>query len=60
MAPKSKNYTPFPYTLLHVDTVGFTFDVLLPVEVVLLGGGIGPWFLGVDVDVMLDCCDAII
>ena len=43
-----------------VDTVGFAFDVLLPVEIVLLGGGIGPWFLGVDVDVMLDCCDAII
>ena len=43
-----------------VDTVGFTFDVLLPVEVVLIGGGIGPWFLGMDVDVMLDCCDAII
>ena len=43
-----------------VDTVGFAFDVLLPVEVVLLGGGIGPGFLGVDVDVMLDCCDAII
>ena len=25
-----------------VDTVGFAFDVLLPVEVVLPGGGIGP------------------
>ena len=43
-----------------VDTVGFAFNVLLQVEVVLLGGGIGPGFLGVDVDVMLDCCDAII
>ena len=43
-----------------VDTVGFAFDVLLPVEVVCLGGGIGSGFLGVDIDVMLDCCDAII
>ena len=43
-----------------VDIVGVAFDVLLPVEVVLLGGGIGPGFLGVDIDVMLDCCDAII
>ena len=43
-----------------VDTVGVAFDVLLPVEVVLLGGGIGPGTLGVDVDLMLDCCDAII
>ena len=43
-----------------VDTVGFTSDVLLPVEVVLPGGDISPGLLGVDVDVMLDCCDAII
>ena len=43
-----------------VDTVRFTFDVILPVEVVLLGGGIGPGLLGVDVDVVFDCCDAII
>ena len=43
-----------------VDTVGFAFDVVLPVEVVLHGGGLGPGLLGVDVDVMLDCCDAII
>ena len=43
-----------------VDTVGFAFDVLLSVEVVLSGGGIGPGLLGVDVEVMLDCCDAII
>ena len=42
------------------DTVGFAFDVLLPVEVVHLGGGIVSGFLGVDIDVMLDCCDAII
>ena len=41
-----------------VDTVGVAFDVVLPVEVVLLGGGIGLGFMGVDVDVMLDCCDA--
>ena len=41
-----------------VDTVGIAFDVVLPVAVVLLGGGIGPGF--VDVEVMLDCCDAII
>ena len=40
-----------------VDTVGVAFDGLLPVEVVLL---CGPGLLGVDVDVMLDCCDAII
>ena len=40
--------------------MGVAFDVLLPVEVVLLGGGIGLWFLGVNVDVMLECCDAII
>ena len=30
-----------------VDTVGFAFDVLLPVEVVLLGAGIGPGFFWV-------------
>ena len=40
-----------------VDTVGVAFDVVLPVEVVLLGGGIGLGFMGVDVEVMLDCCD---
>ena len=43
-----------------VDTVGFAFNVLLPVEVVCLGGGISSGSLGVDVDVMPDCCDAII
>ena len=43
-----------------VDTVGFAFDVLLPVEMVHLSGGIGSGFVGVDIDVMLDCCDAII
>ena len=43
-----------------VDTVGVAFDVVLPVAVVLLGGGIGPGFVGVDVEVMFDCCDAII
>ena len=43
-------------TCAGVDTVGVAFDVLLPVEVVLLGGGIGSGFLGGDVDVMLDCC----
>ena len=42
-----------------VDTVGVAFDVVLPVEVVLHGGGIGPGLLGVDVEVMLDCFDAI-
>ena len=44
-----------------VDTEGFAFDVFLSVEVVHLSGGIGFGFLGgVDIDVMLDCCDAII
>ena len=44
-----------------VDTVGLAFDVVLPIEVVLLGGVIGSGVeVGVDVDVMFDCCDAII
>ena len=44
-----------------VDTVGLAFDVFLPIEVVHLGGGIGSGVLVVvDVDVMFDCCDAII
>ena len=44
-----------------VDAVGFAFDVFLPIAVVHLGGGIGSGVLvGVDVDVMFDCFDAII
>ena len=44
-----------------VDTVGLAFDVVLPIAVVLLGGVIGSAVeVGVDVDVMFDCCDAII
>ena len=44
-----------------VDTVGFAFDVVLPIAVIHLGGGIGSGVLvGVDEDVMFDCCDAII
>ena len=44
-----------------VDTVGLAFDVVLPIAVVRLGSGIGSGVVvGVDVDVMFDCCDAII
>ena len=44
-----------------VDTVGLAFDVVLPIAVVHLGGVIGSGVVvGVDVDVMFDCCDAII
>ena len=44
-----------------VDTVGLAFDVVLPIAVVHLGGGIGSGVVvGVDVDVMFDYCDAII
>ena len=44
-----------------VDTVGFAFDVVLPTAVVHLGGGIGSGVLvGVEVDVIFDCCDATI
>ena len=44
-----------------VDTVGLAFDVVSPIAVVHLGGGIGSGLeVGVDVDVMFDCCDAII
>ena len=44
-----------------VDTVGLAFDVVLPIVVVHLGGGICSGVeVGVDVDVMFDCCDAII
>ena len=44
-----------------VDTVGLAFDVVLPIAVVRLCGGIGSRVVvGVDVDVMFDCCDAII
>ena len=40
--------------------MGFAFDVVLPIAVVHSGGGIGSGVLvGVDVDVMFDCCDAI-
>ena len=44
-----------------VDTVGLAFDVVMPNEVVLLGGVMGSGVeVGVDVDVMFDCCDSII
>ena len=44
-----------------VDTVELAFDFVLPIAVVLLGGGISSGVeVGVDVDVMFDCCDAII
>ena len=44
-----------------VDTVGLAFDVVLPTAVLLFGGSICSRIkVGVDVDVMLDCCDAII
>ena len=44
-----------------VDTVGLAFHVVMPIEVVLLGGVMGSGVeVGVDVDVMFDCCDAII
>ena len=44
-----------------VDTVGLASDVVLPIAVVHLGGGICSGVeVGVDVDVMFDCCGAII
>ena len=44
-----------------VDTVRLAFDVVLPIAVVCLGGVIGSGVVvGMDVDVMFDCCDAII
>ena len=44
-----------------VDIVGLAFDVVLPIAVECLGGVIGSGVeVGVDVDVMFDCCDAII
>ena len=44
-----------------VGRVGLAFDVFMPIEVVLLGGVMGSRVeVGVDVDVMFDCCDAII
>ena len=44
-----------------VDTVGLAFDVVMPIEVVLLGGVMGSGVeVGVDVGVMFDCCGAII
>ena len=44
-----------------VDAVGLAFDVVLPIKVEHLGGVIGSGVeVGVDVDVMFDCCDAII
>ena len=43
------------------DTVGLAFDVVLPIAVVLLGGVNGAGVeVGMEVDVMFDCCDAII
>ena len=48
-------------TSAGVDTVGLASDVVLPIAVVHLGGGISSGVeVGVDVDVMFDCCDAII
>ena len=44
-----------------VDAVGLAFDVVLPIAVVLFDGSICSGVeVGVDVDVMFDCCDAII
>ena len=44
-----------------VDAVGLAFDVVLPIAVVLFGGVMGSGVeVGVDVDVMFDCCDVII
>ena len=44
-----------------VDAVGLAFDVVLPIAVVLFGGVMGSGVeVGVDIDVMFDCCDAII
>ena len=43
------------------DTVGLAFDVVMPISVVLFGGSICSGVeVGVDVDVMFGCCDAII
>ena len=44
-----------------VDTVGLAFDVVMPIVVVLFGRSICSGVeVGLDVDVMFDCCDAII
>ena len=44
-----------------VDTVGLASDVVLPIAVEHLVGVMGSGVeVGVDVDVMFDCCDAII
>ena len=44
-----------------VDAVGLAFDVVLPIVVEHLGGVMGSGVeVGVDVDVMFDCCDTII
>ena len=41
--------------------MGLAFDVVLPITVEHLGGSICSGVeVGVDVDVMFDCCDAII
>ena len=54
-------WTASESTGVVVDTVGLAFDVVMPVEVVLLGGVKGSWVeVTVEVDVMFDCCDAII
>ena len=48
-------------TSAGVDTVGLASDVVLPIAVVRLGGGISSGVeVGMDVDVMFDCCDAIL
>ena len=60
-AVSTRFWTASVRTGAGVDTVGFAFDVFLPIAVVHLGGGIGSGILvGVDVDVMFDRCDAII
>ena len=54
-------WTASESTGVVVDTVGLAFDVVMPVEVVLLGGVIGSGVeVTVEVDVMFDRCDAII
>ena len=54
-------WTTSVMTGVVVDTVGLALDVVMPIAVVLFGRSICSGVeVGLDVDVMFDCCDAII
>ena len=54
-------WTTSVMTGVVVDTVGLAFDVVMPIAVVLFGRSICSGVeVGVGVEVMFDCCDAII